>query len=417
MKKAILISTVVALILTGCANQGINPLSPDTEVLGSIGNPIHLVDISGTPIGDRDSVTVYPDKEEGWIYIHFDGVVDTLTKGILVEKTDGIKVPYNKEWKVSGGKTDLTLKPRDTLDYNTTYILKIITSKVSDINGNLLDRDGDGVGGESPDDYYIYGFTTFKLNGSHGDYAVNMEDKFSPGIVPGMYFLIGDSVVSDAWTDVDVAIDIYDLTWDRRDGSVVIVGADKKTIDETTVTLVSIDKGEEVALSDVIYGDDTSAIDFGRITVKPAHNLKPNTAYIMRLLGSIADNKGNKLWRYDNIAFEGEFTTLACNHDSSECREVIIPFTVVTWTNLGSSFEVEFSGKIDRNTITKSTIYLEVGGVRIGGILSVRDEGTHTIVRFSRVDGNSVSGTTAYVTFEISDLAGNRREKTETHAF
>lgn len=417
MKKTILIFIVVTLVLIWCAKTGISPLSPEEDYKMSEEKPIHLRSISGTLIDHSDLVSIYPDDEASWIFICFDGAIDTSKTGIVVEETNGDEVQYDKEWNITSRETEFILKPADTLDYNTTYIIKVIASEVSDIKGNFLGKGDDNVGGERPDDYYIFAFTTFQSDGSPGDYAVNLEDIFHPWIASGIYFLIGDSLVLDIWTDVNVSIDIYDLNWNEADSSVVIVGADIKTIDETSVMLIFKDSGEEVGLSSVTYEDDTSATDFGRITVKPARHLKPGTTYNLRLLSSIADKAGNKLKKVGYIAYEESFTTLYCNHDSSECTDDVTAPSIESWINLKTAFEVEFREKVDRNTVTESTVYLEEGGVRIAGVLTIREERGHTIVRFTRNDGNSVFGATAFISSEIKDLSGNRKGSIESHVF
>ncbi|MCD6399182.1 Ig-like domain-containing protein [candidate division WOR-3 bacterium] len=411
MKKIILTLVSLMVITIGCAKKDLSPVSPSTSVSTTDRNPLHVTDISGTIIDKPDSVGVDPSDEASWIYIHFDDVVNTASAGILVKKTNGDTISFSKEWSVSGGETDLILKPSSNLDYNTTYILWLIASEVSDQNGNLLDNDGDGKTGENPDDNIWKAFTTFKVDGSRGNWPSNPGDIVHPWRNSGVYFLIGGTTTSYIWTDVDVAVDIMDL-----DSNYALTGVDPNTINSNTVMIIEKNSGYKVPLESITYEGDTSASDFGRVLLKPQNDLKPATTYFLRLLGSIADKAGNKLDENNYIAYEGYFTTLACNHDSTVCAEDVTPPSVVAWHNLGSSFEVEFSERIDRNTITLSTIYLSYPGYG-EGVLTVRDEDGHTIVKFTRGDGNSVSGYTAYVTGEIKDLAGNRKGGTSSHNF
>jgi hypothetical protein len=410
MNKIFLVFTGLAFLITCCANQGITPLSPETDEI-----PSKLSSISRIYVYNKDSVSIYPDMKNSWLYIDFVGEIDTSTAGIIIERFDGLEAPYYKRWSIKGRKTELTLKPKDTLEYNTTYLLRVISNKVFDINNNLIDRDGDGVGGEFRDDDYFYTFTTLNSDGASGDYANNLKDIFHPFISSDIYFLTGDSIVKEVWTDVDIAINIYDLTWNNKDTSLIIKGVDSNSVNDSTIMLISNDNQEVKVSSIVVYERDTTEENFGRVVIDPEENLKPESSYILRILGSIRDEAGNKLCVYNNIAFEKRFKTLACNYDSSECL-VNAPF-IVNWIYLGSSFEVEFSKRIDRNTINNNTIYLEDNGIRLDGDLSIRNIGRNSIVLFSRKDGKSISGTTAYITSEISDLDGNKKGVTESYDF
>jgi len=391
MNKIFLIFTGSIFLITSCANQGITPLSPETdEITGKLSS------VSRIFANNKDSVSIYPESENSWLYIDFFGEIDTSTAGIIIERFDGMEIHYFKGWSIKRRKTELILKPQDTLEYNTAYLLKVISNKVIDLNNNLIDKDNDGIGGEDYDDDYFYAFTTLKSDGSSGDYAESLTDIFHPFISRDIYFLTVDSIVKEIWTDVDIAINIYDLTWNKTDTSLIISGVDANTVNDSTIMLFLNNSEEVKVTSTIAYESDTAEENFGRVLINPKENLKPERSYILRILGSIKDEEGNKLQKYNNIAFEKEFITLSCNHDSSECL-VKAPF-IVNWIYLGSSFEVEFSKRIDRNTINNNTIYLEENGIRIDGDLSVRDTGRNSIVVFSRKDGKSISGATAYVT-------------------
>jgi hypothetical protein len=410
MKRIFLLFTVLTFLTTNCANQAITPFSPETDEI-----PSKLPSISRMFVYNKDSVSVYPESENSWLYIDFFGEIDTSTAGVIIERFDGIEVPYFKKWSIKGRKTELILKPQDTLEYNTTYLLKIISNKIIDINNNLIDKDSDGIGGENIDDDHFYTFTTLKSDGSSGDYAVSLTDIFRPFIWRDIYFLAGDSTVKEIWTDVDIAINIYDLTWSKKDKSLIIRSVDANTVNDSTIMLIS-NNGEEVKVtSSIAYESDTAKENFGRVVIDPEENLKPEKSYILRIFGSIKDEAGNELWEYNNIALEKKFKTLSCNYDSSEC--LVKAPTIINWIYLGSSFEVEFSKRIDRNTININTIYLEENGIRIDGDLSIRNAGRNSIVVFSRKDGKNISGTTAYVTSLISDLKGNKKGVTESHDF
>lgn len=417
MKKIILIFAVAILVTIGCAKKDINPLSPDVGHLTTDEKPLNLSSIVGTLMNVRDSVGVEPTDEASWIYIYFDDVVNTASTGIKVEETDGDEVAYTYEWSVSGGRSDLLMKPTSSLNHNTTYILKLIAGDVFDVRGNYLDMDGDEVGGESPDDDYIYPFATFRSDETKGNWPVYDKDTIGPWRSGGAYFIDKDGNTTGLiWRDINIAIDVFDT-----DASLATVAADPNTINETTVMIIERNTGEEFPLASVTYEDNDTEPEFGRITVNPDGNLKAGTIYDLRLLGSIADTAGNKLDEVDYIHYEYGFMTRACDFDSTECADDIVPPTVIDWDVInepynGAAFEVEFSEVIDESTISLSTVYLSYPGYVDGG-LSIRNEGGHTIVRFTRGDGGSVYGYTGYVTSEVKDMAGNRKGWTSSHSF
>lgn len=411
MKKLTILFLVITLIFAGCAKKDISPLSPDTDVIGSDSNPVEFT-VSG--IEETDSMGVDPEEEASWIYVHFNDVIDENSTGIKVEETDGDEVSYDMEWEISGGQTDLTMKPQDELDYNTTYIIRVIGSEVSDNKGNNLDLDGDEVGGEEPDDNYAKVFQTCNSDGTDGDWPWLMEDYFYPTINTSLYAVLGGSYEPYYWTDVDLAIDVTDQTW-ASDTTMVPAGVDVNTVNENTVILIERDSGDQVAVSDIDYEADTSNTDFGRITLKPDENLKPGTWYTFKLLGEIADEAGNKLDKNNVVAFEEEFLTMSSDHDSSSVADDVIPPSIDNWIDGYSYFEVEFSEKLDETTVNASTIYLIDGGERVPGGLTVMIEDGKTVVRFtpSQVYVNG----TAYVTGEIKDVAGNKKGDTSTNTF
>ncbi|MCK4420615.1 Ig-like domain-containing protein, partial [candidate division WOR-3 bacterium] len=199
------------------------------------------------------------------------------------------------------------------------------------------------------------------------------------------------------------------------------VGADESTIDATTAMLLETNSGEVVELSDVDYDDDTTSTEFSRLVLKPNANLKPGTTYTLRLLGAIADDVGIKLDEGNYVAYEEDFTTRCCTHDSSEIADDIEPPYVVGWDVIdepgyADAFEVEFSEEIDPSTIALSTVYLSSVGYG-NGVLTIRNEAGHTIVRFTRGDGGNVYSYTGWVSAEVKDIAGNRKGSTSSHWF
>ncbi len=403
MKKLIILSLILALIIISCVNKDTNPFAPRRADIASEGNPVQI-SFALTPT--LDSVGVEPSDTASWGYILFNDVIDTsATTGITVETTGGSNVPLALEWNISGGLTDLILKPQSAYDFNTTYILRIIGAGVIDIAGNALDIDGDNKKGEAVDDDIILPFRTFKSDSTVGDPPIIFEDTLAPMLLGGYFLRRGDTVSGNLFMDGKIAVEIIDRTIDPTDTSIAIIGLPSSAITESTVRLIESLSGAEVSLSSVTYVADTADDNFGRVTLTPASDLLPATSYKLQVLGSIADAAGNKLNKVNFLAAEYSFTTLATDEDSTYVAGDLTPPTVTDWNWNMSSFEVEFSEMIDESTITLSTVYL-TGGIE--GVLSVRRVIDHTVVTFTIKDGGSVVGETAWVSAEIKDLAGNR---------
>ncbi len=414
MKKALILFLTVSLIVISCTDKDTSPLGPTTTDIDT--SEDNAVTISFGSISSQDSVGVNPADPGSWIYLGFNEVIDTLnTSGIRISTTtSGTYVPITLEWNISGGETDLNVRPQGTYEYNTTYILRITGSEIIDIYGNTLDIDGDGKEGEAPDDNLIIPFQTFRSDSTAGDAPALLEDTLAPRIVSGFYFLRkGDTVTTNPWTDAKLAVNIIDLKINKNDSTIIPIGLPSSSLNSNTIKLLERDSGSEIGIS-VSYVADTSKDNFGRVKITPTDNLLPGTFYKLQILASIADANGNKLNKVNYLADEYYFQTLASDEDSTSVKKDITPPYVGVWSSFGSSFEVTFNEKIDPETISASTIYLEGG---IEGFLSVREVLDYTAVRFTRKDGESVVGYTGVVTSDIKDLAGNRKQSISFHNF
>ncbi len=360
--------------------------------------------IYGTIVENQDSVGVQKYDEASWINLQFMGEIDTTSRGIRVIDVAGNEVPFIREWDVYEDRTFLVLKPGERLDYNTVYVLNIYGTEVYKLDGGYVDFDVDGVGGEAVDDDFVFSFVTLKSDNSKGEWPVIIEDKFPPFVVSSLKFLINEKSTDYLWTDVNIALEIYDHTWQTADTSVIVGKVDAATLSKDDFKIVEEKSGKEITLRSITYIDDLTDADFGRVIIDPTDNLKPQSWYILRVLGGISDMSGNKLGKDDSVVFEEKFRTFTCNHDSTECILDTIPPVILNWKNLGPSFEVAFSELIDIASVTDSSVYIP----EVEGDLSIRNEYGQTFVRFATLKRGSVSGYTGFVTEEVRDLAGNK---------
>jgi len=378
------------------------PLNESYEKLGEEATP--PVFTYGSIAENRDSVGVQKYDKAAWINLQFKGEIDTASGGIKVIDVKGDEVDFIKEWNVSKDGTYLVLKPAERLDYNTIYVLQISGTKVREVKGDYVDFNQDGVAGQTIADDFIFPFVTFKADNSSGDWSTIDKDRFPPFIIPSLGFLVKKKIGDYIWTDANLALNIYDYTWKNADTSVVVRAVDSASIEVNDFKIIEENVGKEIAIKGVSYIDDAENPVFGRVMIEPVEDFKPQTWYVLSVLGDISDDEGNRLGKSGSVVFETRFKTFNCNSDSSECIDDTASPEVVKWENLGVSFEVSFSEIIDSESINDSSIYIP----KVEGELSLRNDCGQTFVRFTTSKRISLSGYTVFVTGEIRDLAGNK---------
>jgi hypothetical protein len=281
-----------------------------------------------------------------------------------------------------------------------------------DLQGRRLDVNRDGVRGGFLADNFVFPFVTFKSDNSAGDWQGAGTDKIPPFIVQSLKFLIKGQVTDYICTDVDIALSIYDYTWKMSDTSITFRAVDAATLNRSKFKIIDEQSKKEVRIKDIDYVEDKDSEKFGRVLIDPASDLRPQSLYLLRVMGGIADSSGNKLGGEKSVVFEKRFRTLFCNSDSTQCVEDNTAPVVLNWRNLGPSFEVSFSELIDPRSITSESVYID--GVE--GELSYRNECGQTFVRFTTSRRISLFGSTAFVTEGVRDLAGNK-VKESSHYF
>jgi hypothetical protein len=394
---------VTVFFFSGCAK--IAPPSPLKEDYSETGKMIvPAILITGTAVENRDSVGVQKFDKASWINLKFKGEIDTTSRGVKVFNIGGEEVPYVREWNVFSDRTELTLKPEERLNYNTIYMLKISGVEIYKLKGEYVDVNRNGVVGEAVDDDVVFPFVTFKNDNSAGNWDGIAVDKIPPFVTPSLKFFINGKTTDCVWTDVDISLNIYDYTWEMADTSIIVAAVDTVTLDKNKFKIVEEKSKREVDIRDVDYIGNPDTANFGRVLIDPADNLEPERFYILRVFGGISDFYGNQLGSVDSVVFEKKFKTFSCNHDSTQCIEDTTAPVVLSWRNLGTSFEVAFSELIDPESITDSSVYIPDAK----GELSFRNEYGQTFVRFTTLKRLSIVGHTAFVTGEVSDMAGNK---------
>lgn len=395
------------LFVSSCAKIAPpTPLRADYSELER-GEVISNVSVSGTVVKKQDSVGVQKFDEASWINLQFKGEIDTTSTGVKVIDAAGREIPYTREWDVSPEVTKLVLKPTERLNYNTVYALKISGIGMYMLNGEHVDINRNGVPGELRDDDFIYPFVTFKNDNSKGDWQDVGVDKIPPFLTPSLKFLIEGQPTDYGWTDADIALAIYDYTWEMADTSIIVASVDTATLDKEKFKIVEESTEKEVLIKNINYIGDPDTADFGRVLIDPANNLEPESYYILKVMGGISDLSGNKLGREDSVVFEKRFKTFSCNHDSSECvRDTTAP-AVLKWRVIGPAFEVSFSELINPESVTDSSVYVP----ELKGELFLRNECGQSYLRFTTLKRKSVFGYTAFVTEKVKDMAGNKAKE------
>lgn len=399
---------VAVFIVSGCAKIA-DPLPLREDYLEAAREA--LANIAAI-VKCRDSVGVQKFDEVSWFTLPFRGEVDTSSGGIRVFNTMGKEVPFIKEWDFSDNETVLVLKPAERLNYNTTYILNVSGAEMYDLKGERLDINRDGIRGEVLADNFVFSFVTFQSDNSKGDWQGVGLDKLPPFVVPSLKFLIKGQSTDYICTDVDIALNIYDYTWEMADTSITFRAVDAATLNKSRFKIIDEQSKKEVRIKDIDYVEDKDSEKFGQVLIDPDGNLKPESFYVLRVMGGISDSSGNKLGTDKSVVFEKRFRTLSCNSDSTECVDDKTAPVILNWRNLGPSFEVSFSELIDPRSITSKSIYIE----GVDGELSYRNECGQTYLRFTTSSRISLFGSTAFVTGEVRDLSGNK-VKESSHYF
>lgn len=411
-KSLILFLGLAVFFVTDCAKIAApSPLRADYTETGE--EITSNISVSGTIIENRDSVGVQKFDEASWIKLQFRGEIDTTSEGISVMDIAGEEVSYIREWDVSEDVTELVLKPQERLNYNSIYILKISGVDMYNLKGEHVDINRNGIRGELRDDDFVFAFVTFKSDNSNGDWHDIAEDKIPPFVVPTVRFLAEEKPTDYIWTDADIALYIYDYTWEEADTSIKVGVLDTATVDEHKFEIVEEKSKQPVSIGNIEYIADPDTAYFGRVVIDPANNLKPGAFYTLKVRGGIADSSGNKLGTEDSVVFEKKFKTFFCNYDSSECVSDTVSPVVLNLENIGSYFEASFSELIDPETVSDSSVYIP----DVEGDLYLRNEGGQTFVRFIASGRLSLFGYTVHITEEVADIAGNNIKEEVIHYF
>ncbi|MCD6277086.1 Ig-like domain-containing protein [candidate division WOR-3 bacterium] len=420
-KLVFLLPVLLLLVLSvSCARKDLSPYEADTDHdAADMSTAVLNLDVTGRLIDDNVAVGTEKDDPTSWITIMFSNNMEGGNVDVHVYEytKSGIddEVEFTKEWDHGSFGSVLLLKPADDLDYNKNYVLKINASGTFDRYGKKLDKDGDEVGGETPDDDYLFYFVTRKSDGSDGDAIPWIEDTLTPVVSSGVRSTDGSNTFTTLYFDYRICIKIEDRTYDTT-GAIIDTFIDDETVNENTVKVLDYYTGEEVSGS-VTYNEDNSSSLNRYVIFKPDDDFQPDHRYILRLYADIKDEAGNKLWETDPY-IDYIFTTSDQDHNGDTLEIDFRPPYIVDYQRDGVYGKIYFSEPIDHNTVGPATIYAtsgmqltyQVGEVMYNGKLV-------SVVFVSRVDGNNIAGTTVRITGAIKDLAGNLKGCLNTHTF
>ena len=420
-KLVFLLPVLLLLVLSlSCARKDLSPYEADTNHDAANASIAVLnLDVSGRLIDNNLAVGTDPEDQTSWITIMFSNNMEGGNVDVHVYEytTSGIddEVEFTKEWDHGTFGSVLLLKPADDLDYNQNYVLKINASGTYDRYGKKLDKDGDEVGGETPDDDYLFYFVTRKSDGSNGDAIPWIEDTLTPVVTSGVSTTDGSSIYGTLYFDFSICIKVEDRTYNSG-GTVVYDDIDDNTVNENTVKVLDYYTGQEVKGS-VSYNKDNTSPLYRYVIFEPDDQFQPDHKYILRLYADIKDEAGNKLWEtFPYIDYT--FTTFYQDHNGDTLEIDFRSPYIINYQRDGVYGKIYFNEPIDHNTVGPATIYAtsgrqltyQVGEVMYNGKLV-------SVVVVSRVDGHNISGTTVRITGAIKDLAGNLKGSTSTHTF
>ncbi|MCD6161121.1 MAG: Ig-like domain-containing protein [candidate division Zixibacteria bacterium] len=231
MKKILILLIIAGLMLLAvfsCNKRETNPIetNPDISDFNPGVNPLGYFDIvtepTGGPLSRPEGMAVVDsDAPEAKIGCEFATRLDsaTIDSAFSLVNTSGSEIALVYEFNF-GPHTAVYIRPAADLDYNTTYILSISAALLKNEAGDMLDVDGDGVGGETPDDNLSCRFTTHFQGDSfsdrdnddvydgqvdsNGDHV--WEDVNSEGETIGETF-IDESPYNNIWDDGEVYVD------------------------------------------------------------------------------------------------------------------------------------------------------------------------------------------------------------------
>ncbi|MCD4693366.1 MAG: family 10 glycosylhydrolase [Calditrichales bacterium] len=196
------------------------------------------------------------------IEIRFSKTMDTANFISAVSLSPEVAI---SEITWTNGNKTAAVTPAEYLQYKTDYTLTIQPT-VKDINGKLLDGNGDGTGGDA-----------FVLN-----FSTKPEDQQPPVII---------------YSNPDHQVEIDDF--DTRDIITIVFNEllDPSTINDNTIALYQISTRINIAYQ--LFTTDEKSV----LTVQPEQPLENNKNYTFFLKESISDTIGNEIGEMITIKF------------------------------------------------------------------------------------------------------------------
>jgi hypothetical protein len=329
-------------------------------------------------------------------------------------------------WSIGPDQSVLTVTLPTPLDTNSTYLFKMTASTFVDVDGNMLGRDGDNIGGESPDDDFVGSFHTRTLNyNDPNDPATGLKlvvDNVAPSFTQILYY---EDTANALVTIVNnaVAIPVNATFWFR--GTDQIVNADSSAVNSVVnlnwnaltgaFALYKLPDSSPVAITASPNADPVVTYTYTSLSIKPNSDLTPGVQYLMRVdLTKIVDAAGNKVVSNENSAtryFTRRFTAGNIRLDGSQVLTDGTPPTV-SWYRNGTAYgQLSFSESVNLSGLTSDNItVLDANNHEIPAVLEIVNVWNGDIP-FTQVtvtpDKASVAAYVHVKMFNITDLAGN----------
>ncbi|MBD3169931.1 MAG: hypothetical protein GF307_10645 [candidate division Zixibacteria bacterium] len=204
---AIVIFVLSLAILFSCGSRENNPVSVNTDTGGYTpgANPAGSYDIitapSGGPFALAEGMAVVDHTDpDAVIFCEFATALDTVyaDSAIIMITSSGDTVDIDFGFGI-GTNTTINITPAADLSYNTTYILMVKSAMLKNKSGDLLDIDGDGIGGETPDDDLAFRFTTHYQGDDFDDF--DLDDTYDNLVDSNGDHVWETSGVGEAFTD------------------------------------------------------------------------------------------------------------------------------------------------------------------------------------------------------------------------
>lgn len=188
------------------------------------------------------------------IVIKFNESMDIVSVNNSFSYTDGTTTWDGSDGTISWNpsNTTMTFDPHNNLAYGTPYNVTFDGSIAADIHGNNLDGDGDGTSEGSPDDDFLWNFTTENVDTTDPSVSITSPEDGA---------IVNSATVTVEWSSSDAQSGIDHNEYRLDSGTWVSVGS------STSHTFDSLDEGEHTVDIRATNGRGLTSTDTVTFTV------------------------------------------------------------------------------------------------------------------------------------------------------